>query len=116
MLMRHTRRSCGLAFGLLLWSGSPAGADEAASPLQVKTAPALIELDAEAELDGKLLATERIQERHPNRTLKAERVVAQDESGNYFNHGLHVSWDEEGRMSGRGEYRYNKREGKWTRW
>lgn len=115
MKMRPFRRGCGLAFGLILW-GVPAGAEEAAEPSPLKAAPALIELDAAAELDGKLLATERVQDRHPNRTLKTERVVAQDESGNYFNHGTCVAWDEEGRMSGRGEYRYNKREGKWTRW
>jgi antitoxin component YwqK of YwqJK toxin-antitoxin module len=60
--------------------------------------------------------TEVITERYPNRTVKVERHVAQDEEGNYFNHGAWSNWDEKGVLRGTGEYRRGKRHGKWVRW
>ncbi|MBI2824547.1 MAG: hypothetical protein HYX69_07675 [Planctomycetia bacterium] len=60
--------------------------------------------------------TEVIHERYPNRAVKVERHVVQDASGNYVNHGLWTMFDEQGRVIGRGEYRYGERHGPWTRW
>lgn len=118
MRIRFTRRGCGLACGLML-SWNAATADEPATlDVKVPAPPALIELESSTSLSDGLdaSATERIRERHPNRMLKAERTVAQDEMGNFYDHGPFTAWDEEGRMTGRGEYRFGKREGKWTRW
>jgi antitoxin component YwqK of YwqJK toxin-antitoxin module len=120
MNLRQTRRGCGLAFGLLMsWQAAPSvvWAEDASAPAEAPSPPALIELEATAELgDADAPATERVQDRHPNRTLKSDRRVAQDKHGNFFNHGPFTAWDEEGRMIGRGDFRFGKREGKWTRW
>jgi antitoxin component YwqK of YwqJK toxin-antitoxin module len=62
------------------------------------------------------LATEIITERYPSRAVRIERHVAQDEQGNYFNHGPWSHWDESGVLKGSGEYRNGRRHGKWVRW
>ncbi len=62
------------------------------------------------------LQTEIITERYPSRAVRIERHVAQDEDGNYFNHGAWSHWDENGVLKGSGEYRYGRRHGKWVRW
>jgi antitoxin component YwqK of YwqJK toxin-antitoxin module len=62
------------------------------------------------------LPTEIITERYPNRAVRIERHVAQDEQGNYFNHGPWSQWDENGVLKGSGEFRYGRRHGKWVRW
>jgi len=120
MKMRMTRRGCGLAIGLCLtWGANPAARADEESGLPLRpTAPTLLELEAGEILNSgaSTIPTERIQDRYANRMLKAERTVGQDDQGNYFNHGPYTSWDEDGRMSGRGEYRFNERHGKWTRW
>jgi antitoxin component YwqK of YwqJK toxin-antitoxin module len=60
--------------------------------------------------------TEIITERYPNRAVRIERHVSQDEDGNYFNHGAWSHWDENGVLKGSGEFRYGRRHGKWVRW
>jgi uncharacterized protein len=120
MRARQTRRGCGLAFGLLLsWGAAPAAtsADDLTAYAGPPAPPALIDLEATEELNtAEITPTERVQDRHTNRTLKCDRYVAQDKFGNYINHGPYTAWDDEGRMTGRGEFRLGKREGKWTRW
>jgi antitoxin component YwqK of YwqJK toxin-antitoxin module len=58
---------------------------------------------------------ELIQERYPNASIKIERQVTRDSNGNYINHGSWSAWDEAGRLSSKGEYRYNLPHGRWIR-
>ncbi|MEX2141108.1 MAG: hypothetical protein WD894_17715 [Pirellulales bacterium] len=60
--------------------------------------------------------TEIIRERYASTAIKVERHVAQDDEGNYYNHGLYTHFDEKGRVIGTGDYRQGKRQGKWQRW
>lgn len=89
--------------------GRQAAAAEAAET------PAPINAEEPARLDRDL-PTEVITERYPNRAVKIERHTAQDEEGNYFNHGPWSQWDENGVLKGSGEYRHGLRQGKWVRW
>ncbi len=121
MFMRETRRSCGLALGFLLtWQGMEARAEEAPLPLPksldgettveaLEAAPLVPQL---AHVSG---PTERVVERYPNRLVKVERHVAQDEQGNFFNHGPWAKWSEEGRLMGQGEFRNGAQHGRWVR-
>src|SRR5688500_16773242 len=59
---------------------------------------------------------EVITERYPSRAVRVEREVAQDDQGNYYNHGAWSHWDENGVLKGSGEYRNGRRHGKWVRW
>jgi uncharacterized protein len=70
----------------------------------------------DSQLSKDSVETEVIRERYPSTAIKIERHVAQDEDGNYFNHGLYTHFDDKGRVMGTGEYRWGKRQGKWQRW
>lgn len=112
-LRRSLRPARRLALGLLLTWGNTVQAEDQPQLLT----PPTIDLDAGEQLIGSEdLPTEKVQDRYPSRTLKTERFVAQDENGNYFDHGKFTHWDEDGRMAGRGQFSHGKREGKWTRW
>jgi antitoxin component YwqK of YwqJK toxin-antitoxin module len=65
---------------------------------------------ATANADGEV-----VRERFPNGRLHVERQVVQDAEQNYINHGPWRMWDEQGRALAEGIYRYNEREGVWTR-
>jgi len=69
-----------------------------------------------ADVADKGVAAEVIHERFPNRSVKVERHVVQDASGNYVNHGTWTMFDEKGRTVGCGDFRYGERNGLWTRW
>jgi len=58
---------------------------------------------------------ELIQERYPNRAIKIEREVTQDEQGNYINHGIWKMWDQQGNIIAEGQYRDGERHGLWKR-
>jgi antitoxin component YwqK of YwqJK toxin-antitoxin module len=93
----------------------PAEIDDGISPLESEPAKSAPPEPQTLDL-GEGPKTEVITERYPNRTVKIERHVAQDEEGNYFNHGAWSNWDEKGVLRGTGEYRHGKRHGKWVRW
>jgi antitoxin component YwqK of YwqJK toxin-antitoxin module len=59
---------------------------------------------------------EVIRERYPNRNVKIEREVTQDDEGNYVNHGSWKMWDERGNLVAEGRYDLGARTGRWTRW
>jgi len=58
---------------------------------------------------------EVIRQRHDNRRVKLEREVVQDEDQNYINHGKWKMWDQQGNVLVEGRYKYNVREGVWTK-
>lgn len=114
------RRAFGFTLGLLasldgrLYAAEP-GLPTLAPPLDGN--PVLLTSDPlGTSAIGVELSVEKVQERHPNRTLKIERHVAEDAQGNYFDHGPFTRWDENGRMMGRGQYRHGKLSGNWVRW
>jgi len=57
---------------------------------------------------------EVITENYPNRKVKIERQVVQDDERNYVNHGPWKMWDPEGRLVAQGEFRYGKQHGPWV--
>lgn len=124
MFKRMARRNCGLAFGLLAL-GSPlcTAAEQALVDLVASdaAAPAVIELEStpinatKLKQPMKVGATEKVVERYPNRTVKIERFVAQDDQGNFFNHGPWAKWNEEGQLMGRGQFIGGAQSGKWIR-
>jgi antitoxin component YwqK of YwqJK toxin-antitoxin module len=59
--------------------------------------------------------SEVIRERYPNGALRIERQVAQDAEGNYLNHGSWKMWDQQGHLTGTGQYRDGLRHGPWVR-
>lgn len=59
---------------------------------------------------------EVVRERYPNRRVKVERQVTQDEHDNYVNHGTWKMWDPQGNLIVEGEYRFGQRHGTWSRW
>ncbi|HJN12196.1 MAG TPA: hypothetical protein QF564_26170 [Pirellulaceae bacterium] len=61
------------------------------------------------------LAAEMITEKYPNRKVKIEREVVQDDERNYVNHGPWKMWDPEGRLVAHGEFRFGKQHGDWVR-
>jgi hypothetical protein len=73
-------------------------------------------LDSDKSGEADATRTEIIRERYPSTAIKIERHVAQDDDGNYYNHGLYTHFDEKGRVIGTGEFREGKRQGKWQRW
>jgi antitoxin component YwqK of YwqJK toxin-antitoxin module len=92
--------------------------DDQAGQATVADADAPMPLEAD-EPAGRLdrdFETEVITERYPSRAVRIERHVAQDDEGNYFNHGPWSHWDENGVLKGSGEYRNGRRHGKWVRW
>jgi len=89
---------------------SPAAAEDQAAPAE-ETAPT--ERAAPRDVRGD---SEIIHERYPNRSVKVERHVLQDEEGNYVNHGQWTMWDEKGSMLGTGEFKGGTRHGQWVRW
>ncbi len=62
--------------------------------------------------------TERevIRERYPDGTVRVEREVAQDDEGNYRNHGSWKTWDSKGNLVAMGEFDRGSRTGTWVRW
>ena len=74
--------------------------------------------DEPAALDGNDEAetSEIVRERFPNRQVKIERHVSQDEYGNYINHGSWKQWDEQGNLVAQGEFKMGERSGVWHRW
>ncbi|MCE9604896.1 MAG: hypothetical protein K8U03_08345 [Planctomycetia bacterium] len=123
MITRTARRNCGLALGILAtWSPLCVGAEQEPFDLVATdaAAPAVIQLDS-APLASSIPAPvkvgqkEKISERYPNRTLKVERYVAQDDQGNFFNHGPWAKWDESGKLIGRGQFIAGAQSGKWIR-
>ncbi len=60
-------------------------------------------------------APEIITEKYPNRKVKIERQVVQDDERNYVNHGPWKMWDPQGRLVAHGEFRYGKQHGNWVR-
>lgn len=124
-LHRSLRPARRLALGLLLTWGNAAVQAEELPPLDLSTTPSqpqllvppTVDLDqGEQRIASDELPTEKVQDRYPSRTLKTERFVAQDENGNFFDHGKFTHWDEDGRMAGRGQFHHGVRDGKWTRW
>lgn len=124
MFKRMARRGCGLAFGILALGGPLCTAAEQGLVDFVASdaaAPAVIELEStpinatKLQQPIKVGATEKIVERYPNRTVKVERYVAQDEQGNFFNHGPWAKWNEEGQLMGRGQFVAGAQSGKWIR-
>ena len=61
-------------------------------------------------------APEQIVERYPNRMIRIQRQVIQDEHRNYVNHGPWKEFDPQGRVIAEGEYQMGKRHGAWTQW
>ena len=61
------------------------------------------------------LAPEVIREKYPNRKVKIERQVVQDDERNYVNHGPWKMWDPEGQLVAHGEFRFGKQHGNWVR-
>jgi antitoxin component YwqK of YwqJK toxin-antitoxin module len=122
MFTRMARRKCGLVLSLLA-IGSPlrAGAEQELIDLATDAAaPAVIQLDstpleATKPLQVHVGATEKVVERYPNRTVKIERYVAQDDQGNFFNHGPWAKWNEQGQLMGRGTFVAGAQSGKWVR-
>jgi antitoxin component YwqK of YwqJK toxin-antitoxin module len=114
------RRACGLALTLFVsWDAALLRAEnEPALPEAPNNgAPVLLDLGAPNERLTQADPTlEKVQERFPSRALKIERHVAQDEAGNYFDHGSFTRWAEDGRMMGRGQFRYGQLDGTWVRW
>lgn len=61
-------------------------------------------------------ATEVVKERYPNRAVKVERHIAQDENQNFVNHGPWTMWDPTGNVIAKGTYHSGQRAGEWKRW
>lgn len=92
------------------------GADELAFPdpsvpatPEVQTASAVKPILVEGE-------TEVVRERYDDGAIKVEREVGLDEEHNFINHGSWTSWDRDGNMTGRGEFRMGVPHGQWVRW
>jgi antitoxin component YwqK of YwqJK toxin-antitoxin module len=60
-------------------------------------------------------AVEMVTERYADGTVHIERQVAQDDQGNYINHGSYTEYDARGVIIRKGEYRNGKQQGLWTR-
>ena len=58
---------------------------------------------------------ETITERYPNRAVRLQRQVNQDENRNYVNHGTWSMYDLQARVIAQGEYRLGKQVGPWMR-
>ncbi len=83
--------------------------NSAADVLSAATDPPARKSDDESE-------AEVIRERYPNRAVKIEREVTQDDEGNYVNHGSWKMWDLPGSLVAEGRYQHGQRIGVWTRW
>ncbi len=68
--------------------------------------------DLEKSVDGK----EIIHQRYANGKVAVQREVAQDDEGNYVNHGSWKMWDIAGKLVAEGQYRFGQRHGTWNRW
>lgn len=64
-----------------------------------------------AQVDGR--AVETIRERCSHGHVRLLRQVAQDADGNYYNHGVWKKWDEDGHLTGIGDFREGQRHGHW---
>lgn len=71
---------------------------------------------ASAKPKAKPIEVEVIRERYPNRSVRVERHVTQDNKRNYVNHGTWTRFDMQGNIIETGEYWYGKKHGKWSRW
>lgn len=59
--------------------------------------------------------SELIQQRRPDGSVQVERYVAQDDEGNYVNHGTWKQYNEEGKIIAEGRFIKNQRHGTWQR-
>jgi len=64
-----------------------------------------------ALVDGRTVET--IRERCSHGHVRLLRQVAQDAEGNYYNHGIWKRWDEDGHLTGIGDFREGQRHGHW---
>ncbi len=79
--------------------------------------PIFVEATAETiSLVDKDSVSELIQERYANGAVKIERQLAQDEVGNFINHGSWKCWDPSGKLISEGQYEHGMREGEWVRY
>ena len=58
---------------------------------------------------------ELITERYPDRSVRLQRYVIQDEDRNYVNHGSWTMFDPKGQITAQGDYREGKQHGPWMR-
>ncbi len=87
--------------------------DDAVAPTETADDAGLPEATA-GEVQGR--EAELIRQRFPDGSVKIERQVAQDEEGNYFNHGVWREFTQKGQLLAEGEYRMGQRVGDWNRW
>jgi antitoxin component YwqK of YwqJK toxin-antitoxin module len=69
-----------------------------------------------AWVESSPLSSETVRERYPNRAIKIERHIAQDEKQNFINHGPWTMWDPSGNVIAKGTYQQGLRSGEWKRW
>ncbi|MEZ6088878.1 MAG: hypothetical protein R3C05_12805 [Pirellulaceae bacterium] len=72
----------------------------------------------EAELgiaDAEMVGGETIRERYENGAIKVERIVVQDENGNYVNHGPFKMFSPDGTLIAEGNFLMGTRNGTWRR-
>ena len=60
-------------------------------------------------------AVETVRERYADSATKISRQVIQDADQNYVNHGMWTSWNQRGEKLSQGEFRLDKRHGRWAR-
>ena len=94
-----------------------AEAEQADRGRQISAADGLsAETDSPAHNSDDESEAEVIRERYPNRAVKIEREVTQDDEGNYVNHGSWKTWDLQGSLVAQGRYQHGQRFGVWNRW
>ena len=108
-IYRRTRPLHAVAGSLALLIGLTASAN---AQLDVDIAN---EQPAEAATVPSERKIELVRERYPNRSVKVEREVTQDDKGNYINHGKWTYQDLAGKTIAEGRYRDHKRQGVWHR-
>ncbi len=126
MVRKLWKNSSILAIGVVCLIGTPARsgqlADDEAPQIEIGAPPQAagqVILVEEAEESPGIAEVGRpveiIQERYPGGELKIRREVTQDKHDNYILHGEWKMWDEQGNLTGAGEYRNDRREGPWFR-
>lgn len=86
---------------------APALADPPSDAVAIETPAAAVQLAPDAKV-------ELIQERYPSGAVKIAREMAQDDEGNFINHGSWKMWDERGRVKLEGSYELNQPHGEWV--
>lgn len=72
-----------------------------------------IPLDVEPVRPG---AIEEVKTRYPDGSVQILKHVAQDEEGNYFNHGVWRLFNPQGQVLAEGQFNDGQMEGQWQRW